>query len=41
MKILEEKSRFLRLAYQAQAEGATNHDHLEVAEADMQRLRKE
>ena len=33
MKILVEKSRFLRLAYQAQARGATNHSRLEEVEA--------
>ena len=31
MKISEGKSWFLRLAYQAQVEGAADHGHLEVA----------
>jgi hypothetical protein len=38
MKISEEKSWFLCLAYQAKARGATNCGHLEVAEAEVQCL---
>jgi transcription initiation factor IIE alpha subunit len=41
MKISEEKSQFLCLACQVQIERATDRDHLEVAEAEVQRLRKE
>jgi hypothetical protein len=41
MMISEEKSQFLRLAYQAKAGGATNRGHLEVAEAEVQCLRGE
>lgn len=41
MKILKEKSGFLRLAYQAQVEGAADHGHLEVVEHEVRRLHKE
>jgi hypothetical protein len=38
MKISMEKSRFLCLAYQAQAGGATDRGHLDAVEAKLQRL---
>jgi hypothetical protein len=41
MKISMEKSRFLRLAYQVHVGGATDHDHLDAAKAEVQRLRGE
>ena len=41
MKILVEKSQFLRLAYQAQAEGAADRGYLDTVEAEVQCLRGE
>jgi hypothetical protein len=41
MRVLEEKSRFLHLAYQMLAEGATDRGCLQAAEAEVQRLCKE
>ena len=41
MKISEEKSRLLHLAYKTQARRDADHGHLEVAGAEVQRLRSE
>jgi hypothetical protein len=41
MKISMGKSWFLRLAYQVHIGGAADHDHLDAAEAEVQRLRGE
>ena len=41
MKASMEKSLFLCMAYQAQAGGAANHGHLDVAEAKVQCLCEE
>jgi hypothetical protein len=41
MNISEEKSRFLCLAYQVHAGGATDRGHLDAVEAEVQRLREE
>jgi hypothetical protein len=41
MKTSMEKSRFLRLAYRAQAGGATERGRLDMAEAEVRRLRGE
>ena len=38
MKASMEKSLFLRMAYQAQAGGATDHGRLDVVKAEVQRL---
>ena len=41
MKISMEKSQFLHLAYQAQAEGATDHGCLDTAKVEVQCLHRE
>ena len=41
MRTSTEKSRFLHLAYQEKAGGATDHSHLDAAEAEVQRLHGE
>jgi hypothetical protein len=41
MRVLEEKSWFLHLAYQTLAKGATDRGRLQAAKAEVQRLCKE